>query len=441
MFRAFRRFAKRTVYSPWPYLLFLSPVVFYLGLLVTAGIGNGWPAFALTMVAICVIVWLGTRNRQLHSPRTVLVVLVALIPTAFCAFLCIPVGNTTRQVAADFPRTPTQYWELPTGSRIAYYHLGGSDKQKPVMLFLHGGPGGSITSGTIDFFQQFADHGYEVFLYDQVGGGRSDQLPIEEYSHTRNVDDLAAIVEKLPQRNIVMVGASYGSELLVSAMADARIAPKISKAILAEPGSLPMSVEERDQFYAEQGLPDKETTNPRKADLKLTDAILQPRPLLGLFLLPKNTNYFRQNEASSLVDKEFLADSPEGLVCPEDYDSFKTKATSIDDREVSLNLRSSTQISASEHSVDMTALSQNQTPVLMMLGECSYIYRKDQVGFMYALPGLQQVQYYTGFGHNVLSTKESLPFESMRAFMEDRSLPLDNYPTKADVADFIKQDK
>ena len=55
MFRAFRRFAKRTVYSPWPYLLFLSPVVFYLGLLVTADIGNGWPAFALTMVDICVI--------------------------------------------------------------------------------------------------------------------------------------------------------------------------------------------------------------------------------------------------------------------------------------------------------------------------------------------------------------------------------------------------
>jgi len=230
--------------------------VFYLGLIVTTGIWNGWLAFTVTVVVIGVIVWLGIRN-QLHCRiRTTLVMLVALLPALCCGFLCIPIGQTTRALAPDFPEAPTQYWNLSTGSRIAYYHLTGSDQhqsdeQKPVLLYLHGGPGGSITHSAITNMQRYAQRGYEVFLYDQAGGGRSDFLPASQYSHQRNVDDLAAIMDHLPQRDIVAMGHSYGGELLVSALADPRIAPRISKAVFSEPGGLPIPPDAREQFQRE----------------------------------------------------------------------------------------------------------------------------------------------------------------------------------------------
>ena len=106
-----------------------------------------------------------------------------------------------------------------------------------------------------------------------------------------------------------------------------------------------------------------------------------------------------------------------------------------------MNFRANADVTETENSVDMNALRQNTTPSLMLLGECSYINRGDQVALLYSLPGLQRVQYLPGFGHSLSSPSSNLPFESILAFIEDRPLPIANYPIKSDIAEFIKQDK
>jgi hypothetical protein len=73
-------------------------------------------------------------------------------------------------------RADTRYWILPTGSTIAYTLLPGRGVKRPYpIIYLHGGPGGPV-SGNVGELSAFAEDGYDVYLYDQIGGGLSGRL-------------------------------------------------------------------------------------------------------------------------------------------------------------------------------------------------------------------------------------------------------------------------
>jgi proline iminopeptidase len=71
----------------------------------------------------------------------------------------------------------TVYWDLPTGSRLAYVLTPavGAPQPTPVIM-LHGGPGasGDFTLQPAD--QRLAAAGFDVYQYDQVGAGLSERL-------------------------------------------------------------------------------------------------------------------------------------------------------------------------------------------------------------------------------------------------------------------------
>ena len=91
-----------------------------------------------------------------------------------------------RHYAAPFlaKRSSTQYWDLPTGSRIAYtLSPARGPKKKYPIIFLHGGPGGPISDQGIRILSELSADGYDVYLYDQIGGGFSNRLEdIEAYT-------------------------------------------------------------------------------------------------------------------------------------------------------------------------------------------------------------------------------------------------------------------
>ena len=88
----------------------------------------------------------------------------------------------TYNVPAASVRESTQYWDLPTGSRIGYTHLVATGEKQPYpVIYLHGGPGGPIFDSNISLLSSLTEDGYDVYLYDQVGCGSSSRL--DDISH------------------------------------------------------------------------------------------------------------------------------------------------------------------------------------------------------------------------------------------------------------------
>lgn len=135
-------------------------------------------------------------------------------------------------------RPDTRYWDLPTGSRIAYTLIPSSGVKKPYpIICLHGGPGGAFGNESIRTLAPLAADGYDIYLYDQIGGGESARLAnIREYTADRHKRDLEAIVQKIGATKVILLGHSWGAILAVLYAADNP--DRIDRIILTGPGPI-----------------------------------------------------------------------------------------------------------------------------------------------------------------------------------------------------------
>ncbi|WP_052865391.1 alpha/beta fold hydrolase [Streptomyces niger] len=93
-----------------------------------------------------------------------------------------------------------QRWRLTTGSRVAVYHYppaAAGPRHPTPLVYLNGGPVRGISLLDHRFLQLLARQGYDVYAYEQAGGGRSDLLPTDQYTISRSVRDFAAFVDRL----------------------------------------------------------------------------------------------------------------------------------------------------------------------------------------------------------------------------------------------------
>jgi len=138
----------------------------------------------------------------------------------------------------------TLFWDLPTGSRIAYTFIPAKGIKKPYpIIFLQGGPGGFYTEKTIEIFKAFSEKGFDVYLYDQIGGGNSARLEnIREYTADRHKRDLEEIVRKTGSEKVILIAQSWGAILATLFIADNPV--KVEKVIFTGPGPIqPMNNE------------------------------------------------------------------------------------------------------------------------------------------------------------------------------------------------------
>lgn len=135
-------------------------------------------------------------------------------------------------------REGTQFWDLPTGSRIGYTFISAKGIKKPFpIIFLNGGPGGFITDSGIGLRSQLADDGFDVYLYDQIGSGQSERLKdINEYTADRHKRDLEAIIKKTGVGKVILIGQSWGAILAILFAVENQ--DKIQKIIFTCPGPI-----------------------------------------------------------------------------------------------------------------------------------------------------------------------------------------------------------
>lgn len=164
--------------------------------------------------------------------KRILFYLLAILVLAWVGFTFIP---RHYEVPAMKPLSEMRYWNLSTGSRLAYVHKEGKGNKKGTpVIFLQGGPGGFITDST-RFLDFVTEEGYDLYLYDQAGSGHSERLKdINEYTAERHVKDLDEIVKTIQAEKLILVGQSWGAILATLYTADHP--DKIEKLILTGPG-------------------------------------------------------------------------------------------------------------------------------------------------------------------------------------------------------------
>ncbi|MDH3216846.1 MAG: alpha/beta hydrolase, partial [Candidatus Krumholzibacteria bacterium] len=182
--------------------------------------------------------WIGQRYRRriavgVGASVTVLLVLVAELT------LFNPFSSQSESAVRPVP-SHVRFFDLSTGSRIAYLRLAANPRiHDETVIFVHGGPGAGIVGNeaVTTALAPLADEGYDVFLYDQIGGGLSSRLEIiEDYTVSRHVADLEAIRKQVGDSEVILIGKSWGAQLITRYVAEYH--ENVARCVIVSPGPL-----------------------------------------------------------------------------------------------------------------------------------------------------------------------------------------------------------
>ncbi len=175
---------------------------------------------------------------------------IAVFLGALAAVLILATAVLWFTTRGDYPvaATVTDDPALPAveilGIRLHAQSFG--PEEGPVVIVLHGGPGGDHRS--LLPLAALADDCYRVQFYDQRGDGLSERVPAAALTLETHLAELHALAESLsPEDPVVLVGHSWGA-ILASAYLG-RHPARVEKAVLIEPGFL--SADGFDAFMAE----------------------------------------------------------------------------------------------------------------------------------------------------------------------------------------------
>jgi proline iminopeptidase len=135
-------------------------------------------------------------------------------------------------------------------------------RQKPVLVALHGGPGGDH-SGFKPAFSALADKAQIIYL-DHRGSGRSARGPRETYTLENNVEDLEALRQYLGLETFGLIGVSYGGMVALSYAA--RYNHNLSHLLLVVTAPDHRFIARAQEILAERGTPEQQAIAQRLWD-------------------------------------------------------------------------------------------------------------------------------------------------------------------------------
>lgn len=402
-------------------------VAFVAAMWASRGMGSGYPAFALALLVAGALWWHGTRRRSTGARvRRAIAMLLALAPLGY---LMVPVASST------LPALPKDaavaLWSTTAGRQVAVYRYrpsGPVADRGLALVFVHGGPGGYVRDFDRAFFAQFAREGFDVVLYDQFGAGASPLGDARAYTHEHNVGDLAAVIRRV-DKPVVLVGQSYGATLITSAMARHKVRNHVKYVVLSEPGKLPGA-----EFSTSPDMADKTTRAPdgaRPPSAALLAKLAAPRALLAA-ALPADQGYVSQQELINLYTPDVQRALVANAFCKGDTGLLDSWAPTR------FNLLANTHISRGAREAPRPDLKRLSSPVLLLLGECSYIPRGRameyfgvyQIARSHAIPGVGHVPWGNARGQRLMRA-------AILSFVAQTPGPLPNEPTAATRNAFV----
>ena len=307
------------------------------------------------------------------------------------------------------PLPGMEYWELPTGSRLAYVHVPavGSGHEAPI-IFLHGGPGFVVLESDVEFYGQLAQDGFDVYLYDQVGSGRSNRLEdVRGYTTERHVADLEAVRQQIGAEQVILIGQSWGNTLLADYMA--AYPEHVAKAIFSSPGAM----WDVGRFKADySGTANSTIPNPGFPPLRvpLTVVLISRNPLIAQQMLS-------ERELEAYFDT--LPTAPNQNYCK----GAEDKVPVLDVRGTNQYVNRVTFSSQETYPDPRPSLRQGHTPALIMRGECEFLPFEVAYEYKQTLPNVTFLS-IPNAGHALYGAQPDLILSILRAFLLDQKLPI-----------------
>ena len=408
--------------------LLLAVAAGLAGLIGVAAITERPPLFLLAgLAAFCVVyllavavIWRKNAPSSRWGMRALAFVAgTAVVVVAFTATALVPLNDPHLPPA---PVRGHQFWALPTGSRIAYVRVAAEGKARSTpVVFLHGGPGVPDMVGDASYFGQLARDGFDVYIYDQVGRGRSTRLDDPRaYTLERDVADLEAIRGEIGAEQIILIGHSYGG-MLAAAYAAAN-PERVARMLLSSPA---------DPSPAAGGASMVNRLDLRQ-QLAVYALLLQPRALLGYALLqvkPQAAYAFAGDaEMDARFDRVYNRTRP-ALHCG-------GKAPGPQLHGLGFYAHYYQQSAASSpHKDFLPALAERTIPTLVIKGRCDYLTWSSAVVYLQALPEAHLV-YLEEAGHNAYQDEPSRYLAALRAFLLDQPLPAAAYEDQRPPDDY-----
>jgi proline iminopeptidase len=137
-------------------------------------------------------------------------VLVPILSLALGAIGCLDPDQAGNLVPATVEEDPTLP-RIAVNDTVLHAEAFG-DPRAPMLLFLHGGPGGDYRQFLP--YRVLADEGYYVVLWDQRGTGLSKRHPPSTYTDDVYVEDLRQVIEHFSASSsqpVVLIGHSWGA--------------------------------------------------------------------------------------------------------------------------------------------------------------------------------------------------------------------------------------
>ncbi|MFE5923312.1 alpha/beta fold hydrolase [Streptomyces sp. NPDC056468] len=414
-------------------------VAFLVAIVLTDGAGSGLAAWLTALgIGTAAALWRGRRRTRAARLAPFLPVVVA---AALTASVCVPTVPTARQRPPALPFVATQHWSLATGSRVAVYHYppATTGARHPVpLVYLNGGPVRGISVLDHRFLQRLARQGYDVYAYEQAGGGRSDLLPMGQYTISRSVRDLGAFIDRLGRGKVDMLGFSSGGVVLTRALADPRVAARLHRAIIAEPGPMDGPTA---RIAGHKGRPSARGLAPAMTGPRSTHV---PRyavafGLMRLGLLTPDTGLVGQAEGDNAFTAADLGSDTASAYCARDAHRIPTEDTA---RNFSFSPAASLRVQRTTKESPSIApqLKRSQVPAMLMIAECSSQVRQWATAVLAGDPAVRRTQYMPGVGHhmwNGLDDNDDRAAAVITAFLQDRPAPLPDYPTRDDIPAFL----